>query len=66
MIKTSFIHGFNLFEDVVNECMLLYNLSPHSQLGDTPASLVFGFDLHLPGLENFESVSSEDVRLSKL
>ena len=66
MIKTSFIHGFDLFEDVVNDCMLLYNLSPHSQIGDTPASLVFGFDLHLPGLESFENVSSEDVRLSKL
>lgn len=53
-------------EQVVAEATLLYNCSPNRSLGDTPSSLTFGCDLHLPGLELLEPEESEEKRLQIL
>ena len=53
-------------ETIVMEATLLYNVTPNRKIGDTPASLVFGCDLHLPGLEDFEPDKDEAARLSQL
>ena len=53
-------------EDVVSEATLLYNVTPNRILGDTPSSIVFGQDLLIPGLADFDSGSSEEERISKM
>jgi hypothetical protein len=51
---------------LICESTLLYNCTPNKSIGDTPASLVFGVDLYIPGLEDFEPTMNEEARLMKL
>ena len=53
-------------EEVVTGATLLYNVTPNRSLGDSPASLTFGMDLHLPGLTDFEPEITEEARLLQL
>lgn len=53
-------------EAIIADTTLLYNVTPNRKIGDTPASLVFGCDLHIPGLESLETANSEEARLTLL
>ena len=53
-------------EQMVGTAVLLHNVTPNRNIGDTPASLTFGCDLHLPGLGDFEEEVTEEGRLTKL
>ena len=53
-------------EDIVADAVLLYNVTPNRSIGDTPASLVFGIDLPIPGLQEFEPAMNERARLTQL
>ena len=65
-IKTSTKTKAAHIKEIVAHAALLHNVTPNRSLGDTPASLTFGIDLHLPGLQEFESEQSEDARLQVL
>ena len=65
-IKTHTFATHFTIEDAVADATLLYNTTPNSKIGDTPASLVFGCDLHLPGLEDFENDYHEEARLTNI
>jgi hypothetical protein len=65
-IKTHRYSGSHPFTQIVNEACLVYNITPHPWLGDTPASVVFGTDLHVPGLEELDSAATEEARLSRI
>jgi hypothetical protein len=54
------------FKGIVQHATMLYNITPNRKIGDTPASLVFGCDLHVPGLQDFEPTMSEEARLTYL
>lgn len=41
---------------------MIYNSTPHTQLGTTPFNLVFGQDLVIPGWAEFTPISSEPTR----
>ena len=56
----------NTVETIVAESTLLYNVTPNRRIGDTPASLTFGCDLHIPGLQDFEPEATEESRLTLL
>ena len=58
--------GRTELEQVLSDATVLYNCTPNRMIGDTPASLAFGQDLHLPGLEDFEPTSTEEARLTQL
>jgi hypothetical protein len=51
---------------LISEATLLHNCTPNRSIGDTPASLVFGVDLYLPGLQDFEPQMNEEARLMHL
>jgi len=53
-------------EDVVGYATTLYNVTPNRTIGDTPSSLTFGMDIHLPGLEDFEPQPTEGARMAQL
>ena len=65
-IKTRAPSVGSTFEDIVAEATLLYNVTPNRTIGDTPASLTFGMDLHIPGLDELEVNTSEEARLLRL
>jgi transposase InsO family protein len=65
-IKTSLPYYKNSIESIVADATLLYNVTPNRRIGDTPSSLVFGIDLHLPGLQDFEPKMTEESRLTQL
>ena len=50
------------FSAAVDFATLLHNVTPHPCLGETPAMVMFGCDLHVPGLKAFEEEPDEDVR----
>lgn len=51
---------------VVADAVLFYNVTLNRNIGDTPASVVFGTNLHIPGLEDWELPSTEETGLTKL
>jgi hypothetical protein len=53
-------------QDLLNDATLLHNVTPNKSIGDTPSSLMFGIDLHLPGLRDFEPSANEQARLEIL
>lgn len=65
-IKTHSFADFDTIEDTVACATILHNVTPNRNIGDTPASLTFGCDLHIPGLENFEPEMDEEARLTAL
>ena len=65
-IKTSAPRLDFLAEDIVADATLLYNVTPNRKIGDTPSSLAFGIDVHVPGLIDFEPEMSEEARLMHL
>ena len=65
-IRTSVEINFADLAEVVADAVLLHNATPNRRLGDTPASLVFGADPRLPGLENFTTHEEEPGRLQIL
>lgn len=50
------------FIDAVSDAVLIYNCTPLPAIGDTPASLVFGQDLTLPGLQQLSPRHGDEVR----
>ena len=65
-IKTRVCAKDDTIEDIIADAVLVYNVTPNRMIGDTPASLVFGTDLHLPGLQEFEPEPNEEARLTKI
>jgi RNase H-like domain found in reverse transcriptase/Reverse transcriptase (RNA-dependent DNA polymerase)/Integrase zinc binding domain len=53
-------------EMMVADATIIYNVTPNRMTGDTPASLTFGCDLHIPGLEEYEPSMNEEARLTRL
>ena len=53
-------------QELLDDAALLHNVTPNKSIGDTPASLTFGTDLHLPGLGAYEETKTEEARLHKL
>jgi hypothetical protein len=53
-------------EDVLAQATLLYNVTPNRIIGDTPASLVFGKDLLVPGLNEITVEMTEEARLTTM
>ena len=66
MVKSYPLLSTGQFQDVVNECMLIYNATPHVKIGDTPSSLVFGCDVLLPGMQDLSPILDEEVRLRRI
>lgn len=54
------------FHELVMDATLLHNATPHSMLGDTPSSLMFGVDLRIPGLQQYEDQVEESARLATM
>ena len=65
-LKTTPMSRLRGIDTVLAEAVLLYNVTPNRMIGDTPASLTFGTDLHVPGLQDFEPTLSEAARLQAL
>ena len=65
-IKTSQGSTSQRIQSIINDATLLHNLTPNRSIGDTPASLIFGTDPHLPGMEEYEAEGSEEARLEVL
>jgi hypothetical protein len=63
-IKTHFATDETSVETLVADAALLHNVTPNRRIGDTPSSLVFGCDLHIPGLKDYESDMTEEARLT--
>ena len=53
-------------QDIVAEAVLLYNVTPNRTIGDTPSSLLFGMDLAIPGLAEWELAVQEGSRLQAI
>jgi len=51
---------------VIADATIIYNSTPNRELGDTPASLVFGTDIRIPGLKAYEPEFDEQARLTQL
>ena len=63
VLKTSYLMTFNEpFGAVVSCATMIYNSTPHSQLGTTPYNLVFGQDMVIPGWTEFTPISTEPTR----
>jgi len=54
------------FEDILSDCVLVYNATPNLAIGDSPASRVYGQDPLLPGLGVLQQLESEEMRQEKL
>ena len=49
-IRTAFVTYYPNVENIVADATVIYNITLNRRIGDTPASLIFGVDLYLPGL----------------
>jgi hypothetical protein len=65
-IRTHTFAFYGTIESTIADATLLYNVTPNRSIGDTPASLTFGCDLHIPGLQDFEPNMDEEARLTAL
>lgn len=53
-------------ENMVADAVIINNVAPNRNIGDTRSSIIFGCDLHIPGLEEFEPDNNEESRLNKI
>lgn len=61
-IKSSIDWMSSVFSEIVNTATVIYNHSPHSSIGDSPSSFIYGTDVCLPGFQSFYRCRPEDAR----
>ena len=65
-IKTTPFRHWSEFDDVLAYATALYNATPNRMTGNSPAALVYGQDLALPGLSAFREEEKDSTRLAFL